>query len=180
MWENKYRKKIESLRAVLLDGSGSSDNEKEIARNILNKYEEKGIDINFDDLEDREFNCFSKYWSQLYMNILGKILWDKLNGRKLRWYVNWRKNYRIINLSDSEYIEIKSNVDFYYMRFKAQLKENNELFLSAFIHKNNIYFTGENNPSKDNETPREDIIKIAWLSNMIERSEHNKNLWYKN
>gem|GEM_PF-3145044 len=47
------------------------------------------------------------------------------------------------------------------MRFKAQLKENNELFLSAFIHKNNIYFTGENNPSKDNETPREDIIKIA-------------------
>lgn len=172
------KRKIAALQAKLAPNSGASDNEKEIARKILAAYEAAGHEIELDKVEWRAFPFRGGPRNKEKSQFLGIILRNLYNeaemaGRKVLDDAVY--NYEL-ELTLSEYIEIKERFEFYWPHYQNEKKKSETIFLRAYIGKNNLWSKPDDKEENDKPLTEEQMKQhraARMLQEHIDRAEYN-------
>lgn len=170
--------KILKLRRVV-DDPASSENEKAIARKILERYKALGHDVDIDD--KREF-AFAVNWKdaeaqRFFSQICANVLGDAGKGREKYTYKGeYSKTY--LECTPAEHVEISEKFAFYWRDYKKQAKDAAELFRSAYIQKNRLFSTESwTDEDRKRKPPSEDELrKLRQMAGMVDRAEYLKRL----
>lgn len=173
-------KLLELGKKLLALAEGGVDGEKATAERMLQSFMIKHS-ITIDDLREdvkkkREFKVMDiqyKFFTQIISNVCGR-------GRSVKY--DPRKKYSVkkpywVDLTDMEYIEIKSKFDFYWKAYEIDM----EIFYSAFVQKNKLYVkpADEDIDEPDVElTPEQKarLYKMIQMMNGLERHNFIKQL----
>ena len=175
--ENKILDLALKLKALADQGEGG---EKRNATELLDAYMIKH-NITWEMLQDdvrtkREFIIRieqDKFFNQIVYSVVGT------KGVRISYYkkqkANHKKQSRFVELTELEYIEIKSRLDFYWPRYQAYLI----IFYKAFIQKNKLYTKPSNEEREYVEpTPEEkaELYRLMQMMEGLERHQFHKQL----
>lgn len=145
------------------------DGEKANAADKLVKFMTKH-GISLDDIEERKVRERVIKYKTGTSWLISHIIWSVRNDIKFFGYRGKRTCF-VIYVTDFEFVEIQYMIDLYLKAWKKELT----LFQSAFIHKNDLTFTGETS----NEGPkrsREESLRIVQMMNSIKKESRTKQL----
>lgn len=172
-------RKIAALKAKLAPDSGASENEKSISRKILAAYEAAGHNIEIDEIEWRPFPFKGGPKNKEKKEFLSVIIRNLFNtaemdGRKV--LDDYAYNYEI-QLTLAEYLEIKERFVFFWKHYQNEKKKHEEIFLRAYIGKNNLWAKPDEKREKEKESwttaDLERMRTARILQDTISRAEYN-------
>lgn len=102
--------------------------------------------------------------------LISHIIWSVRNDIKI-FGSRGKRNAFIIEVTDFEFIEIQYMIDLYIKAWKKEL----QLFQGAFIHKNDLTFTGETD-SEGPKRSREESLRMIQMMNAINKESRTKQL----
>ncbi len=142
------------------------DGEQKAAIQLLTKLMKKyGIDENeINTVNDPEFRWFKyKYKDPLSRKLLVQIIYSVLGPGNT--YSHEKRPILGCECDEFQAVEIEAKYNFYY----AALEKDLELFFSAFVHKNNIFYAADNREIKsDDQLDVEDLLSMMTALNMHE------------
>lgn len=167
--------KIKSVYEIFL--AGWSNNEKKIAKDILNKFC-KIYDITFDELVNKiwEIDIIEEHFevpkehNKLIHQIIYKVMWHlkfKINDSFSK-----KKNFILLECNEKEKNEINKLIKFYFPIYKKDLelflKEKEKEFFKAFVHKNKIVPADKIRDISD--------LSLDWLNEILKMYETMEDL----
>jgi hypothetical protein len=177
---DSIQRKIAALKAKLAPGSGASDNEREIAKRILAQYESAGHNVNTEEVKWREFPFKGGPRNREKIRFLGVILKNLFNdkdleGRKV--LDDSEYNYEL-EMTLSEYIEVKARFDFYWLDYQEKKKEHESIFFRAYIGKNDLWAKPDEDEEsqKPTEEELEHHMKARAVQATFDRAEYLKRI----
>jgi len=157
---------LKKLNALAMDSRGN-ENERRLAEERLNylikKYDIDPESINMENLVRRDI-YFKDTWE---LKLIGQTIYKLMPGRGL-YKAHNKKHWVFCEMTDAEYLEF----EMYYCAYKAAFSNELELFIRAFIAKNDIYPKEivETDNADKTELSRADKMKIAMMAQGIERA----------
>jgi hypothetical protein len=117
-----------------------------------------------------------KYFYGAEKDIIFQIVFKVLRIPTIS-YSTW-KNKKImeIELSDIEYIDIKSQVDFHLKQYRKELKAKMKTFTSAYIAKHRLFSDVPSDGEPENPLSLEEIAEIVAMVNNLEDVTYHKTL----
>ena len=171
-------KKIkERLRKILALVKGGVEGEKEAAKFLLNKLL-KEYQVKLEDIEEEEVNdyCF-KYRSVLERRLMHQIYWS-VTSSKDGYFLQSSKEF-VCSLTEVQKVIFTDLKEFYLREYRVEKKRMEELFITAFIHKYNIYGKSENKKEEKEEkggkySAKELATIEAIMENIKKKSSYRK------
>ncbi len=170
MIDDKTTELLKKIKALADEGvGGEKDNAQAQLDKLLKKY---GITVQ--DLEDnaeheRRFTYKTEEYKYFVWQILGSVLGSVEMEKRGVFKVGTNKI--AIDLTETELIEIKEKLDFFWFKYK----QAKEVFKHAFFLKNNLLSDagGDYDPTPEQ---REKAKKAAQLAKGLEAEEFRKSL----
>lgn len=161
---------LRKIRALAENGErGESENATSILKALMEKHGISELDLMSDDKDQREFRFVQsrlfdeKLICQIAYQVTGcKDVYVRHRGGKAV------KGLIIVECTYEQLVEIEAKYDFY----SARLREDMEIFYSAFIQKNRIFHDGS---SSDRPLTDEDL-KILALADRLDQHSFHKQL----
>lgn len=166
---DKYIELAKKLNTLANQGvaEGEKYNAKQALNSLMLKYK-----ITFKDIEE-ETMSFVKFFSpSKYDFLFFQVALTVVEVGREAGTLNSNKNYKVVNVTKLEELEIRAKWNFYRKAFDEQMK----IFMGAFIMKNQLWpKESENDTQPKRELTEEEklhLIKSSILSNNLERSDY--------
>lgn len=87
------------------------------------------------------------------------------------------KDYQFeFELTESEYVEALARFEFYWRDYVKQKKENEKVFLRAYIQRNSLYCMNDGKPFEPTKEQMELAMKADLVSGTISRAQYLKRI----
>lgn len=157
------------LKALADQGVGG---EKQNAQAKLDELIKKhGIDPG--QLESDKVTARIFEFKQGEKDIVAHVIWIVGNNIKLFGHRDKEDTACIADITDIQFVEIQFMLDLYLTAWREELK----LFRKAFIHKNNLYFTGEvEEAARPKPLSLAERIKLEQMTRAIDEQKRTKRI----
>jgi len=156
---------LRKLKALAEGGVGGEKiNAEALLQKLLKKYDIDPDSLNDDALNFVEFK-YKKglYQSELLLQVILSVI-PTVHRKNAKY-----RSYIKVEVTRSEEIEIHAKYDFY----SKKLKEDLDIFASAFYHRNGLFYQGKSE-SKNKSEPmdHEKIQKIVKMMNGLDQHQY--------
>lgn len=176
----EIRAKLFKLKKLAEKGYyGEAENAKKLLQKLIKKYNIDEYEL--DHCEEQPIVEFGfGYKNDIEYKILCQIIWMVTNRTNL-YTKHWKSNNRqlkkiFMECTKRESIEIQMLFDFYTRVFYQE----QELFLSAFISKHNLYGKDEDNSIPVTKRSMEEYLRMASFENGMKDATPLKQIKEKN
>lgn len=157
---DKYIELAKKLNILANEGvaEGERYNAKAALDSLMEKYNITMEDIDESTLLMTKFYSPEKY-DYLFFQVAFSVVGDKRNCGTLK----ANKNYKVIEVTKFEELEIRAKWNFYRKAFDEQAK----IFMGAFILKNRLYSKADPNEPEQKLTPEQiELIKKSQMMSL--------------
>lgn len=166
MENQRIQEKLKKIKELAERGiGGEKEGAKELYEKLLMKYGLSDSDID-DKLEKRWFRFSDAVDKRLLVQLFYKVTGSR---------TYWSKKDKRVNLVGCECTEFECDeILFYYQFYKEHLQDELDIFLSAFMNKNNLYPDSNARVQEDDVEYNDDIdfhklAKIRAMEGGIDR-----------